>query len=255
MNYRWYYVLDPACREWVAATARTTIPSSVLPGATIHVHIRGRPAAPDRRTVASILDWAPGRRGAEATVRLTPTPSAEAALSWRYRRLPSGTYAITAFGPVDPALRLLGAAVPVRTARGDVHIRTVTRVRERSYHPNGACVVADVRPEPALDRAAQLRAVREARTAYQNDPRPTGPHTAAEADWRYLRMDSGTGPVWGAQAQGAFGRDAADVLPGRTIAVLTASHNVHLRTIAAVRDVQPLPGRVRITVTLTPMDS
>ena len=255
MIYRWYYVFDPACRKWVAVTAKTTIPSSVLPGSTVHVHIRGRPAAAERRTVASILDWAPARRGAGATVLLTPMPSAETLLSWRYRRLPSRAYAITAFGPIDPGLRLLGAAVPVRTARGDIHCRTITRVRERSYHPNGTCVVADVRLDPALDRAERLRAMQAARAAHQNDPRPSEPHAAAEADWRYLRMDSVTGPVWVAQAHGAFGRDAAEVLPGCTIAVLTSSHNVHLRTIAAVRDIQPVPGQVRITVALTPMES
>ncbi|MCY4430868.1 MAG: hypothetical protein OXC11_10825 [Rhodospirillales bacterium] len=255
MIYRWYYVYDPASCGWVAVTAKTTIPSSVLPGSTIDVHIRGRPVAAHRRTVASVLDWIPARRGAGATVLLTPVQSTETVLSWRYRRLPSGTYAITTFGPVDPDLRLLGATVPVRTARGDIHIRTVTRVRERSNHPNGACVVADVRPDPVLDRAERLRAVREASTAYQNDPRPTGPIAAAEADWRYLRIDTVTGPLWVAQAYGAFGRDAAEVLPGCTIAVLTTSHNVHLRTVAAVRDIQPLPGRARITVALTPMDS
>ena len=254
MIYRWYYVFDPACRRWVAVTAKTTIPLSALPGSTIHVHIRGRPAAAERRTVASILDWAPARRGAGATVLLTPIPSVETTLSWRYRRLPSGTYGITAFGAVDPGLRLLGAAVPVRTTRGDIHIRTITRVHERSYRPNGACVVAGVRQDPVLDRAERLRAVQEARTAHQNELRSTEPRAAAEADWRYLRTDIVTGPVWVAQAHGAFGRDAADVLPGRTIAVLTASHNVDLRTIAAVRHIQPLPGRVRITVTLTPMD-
>ena len=255
MIYRWYYVFDPGCRRWVAVSAITTIPSSVLPGSTIHVHIRGRPTATERRTVASVLDWAPARRGAGATVLLTPIPSAETVLSWRYRRLPSGTYVITAFGPVDPDLRLLGAAVPVRTARDDIHIRTITRVRERSYRPNGACVVADVQPDPALDRMERRRAMREARAAHLTDPHLTGPHAAAEADWRYLRMDGVTGPVWVARAYGPFGRDAADVLPGRTIAVLTTSHNVHLRTISAVRDIQPLPGRARITVALKPMES
>ena len=255
MIYRWYYIFDLACRRWVAVTAKTTIPPYVLPGSTIHVHIQGRPTAAERRTIASILDWAPARRGAGTTVLLAPMPSAETVLSWRYRRLPSGTYAITAFGPVDPDLRLLGAAVPVRTARGDVHSRTITRIRERSHRPNGVSVVAEVQPDPALDRAERSRATQEARTAHQNNPQPTGPHAAAEADWHYLRMDSVTGPVWVAQAQGSFGRDAAEALPGRTIAVLTSSHNVHLRTVAAVRDIQPLPGRVRITVALTPMDS
>ena len=148
MIYRWYYVFDPARRRWSAVTAKTTIPSSVLLGSTIHVHIRGRPTAAERRTVASILDWAPARRGAGATVLLAPISSAETVLFWRYRRLPSGTYAITAFGPVDPDVGLIGATVPVHTARGDVQSRTITRVRERSYRSNGVRVVADFQPDP-----------------------------------------------------------------------------------------------------------
>ncbi len=255
MAYRWYYVFDPGRREWAAATARTTMPRSVLPRSTIHVHIRGRDAPPDLRTIASIQEWLPGRRGARAVALLAPIEAVEAALSWQYRRLSSGTFVVTAFGPVNPDLRLLGAAVPVRTASGGIHIRTITRVRERSCHANGTRVVADVRPDPALARAEQSRAAREARAAHLNSSYPTAPHAIAEADWRYLRVDTDAGPVWVAQSVGMFQRDAPAVLLGQSIAILTASHNVHLRTIAEVLDIQPLPSGARITVALTPADS
>ena len=255
MAYRWYYVFDPGRREWVAATARTTISRSILHRSTIHVHIRGQNTPPDRRSIASIQEWLPGRRGARAIALLIPMQAIETALSWRYRRLPLGTFAVTAFGPVNPDLQFLGTAVPVRTSSGDIHIRTITRVRERSYHQNGTRVVADICPDPALARAELLRAARQARAAHSNSSYPTASHIAAEADWRYLRVDTDTGPMWAAQSTGMFQRDAPAVLPGQSIAVLTASCNVHLRTVAEVLDIQPLPGRVRITVALTPMDS
>lgn len=255
MAYRWYYVFDPGHREWVAATARTRMPRSVLPGSTIHVHIRGRAAPPARRSIASIQEWIPGRRGARAVALLTPIQAVEAALSWRYRRSPSGIFVITAFGPVNPDLRLLGVDVPVCTANGGIHTRTITRIRERSYYPNGTRVVAEVRPDPALARAERARAAREARATHANSPYPTAPRATVEADWRYVRMDTDAGPEWVAQSTGNFQRDASAVLSGQSIAILTASHNVHLRTVAEVLDIQPLPGGARITVAFMPADS
>ena len=254
MAYNWYYVFDAAHREWVAAMARTTAPMESLPGTVIHVSIRGRSTKPDRRTIASILRWSPTRRGARVRALLTPLPTA-AALPWRYRRLPSGTYAITTFGPANPDLQLLGTPVPVFTARGAAHIRTIARVRERSYHRNGTRVVADILPDPELDRAERARAAREARAAHQAGSRPTAPEAAAEVGWRYLRLGTDTGPVWTAQAVGPFQRDALDALPGQVIPVLSVSHNVHLRTVARVLDIQPLPGRALVIVALTPTDS
>lgn len=254
MTYSWYYALDSARREWIAAIANTTVPPETLPGTAIHVSIRGQSATPDRRTVASILHWSPARRGARISALLTPLPTA-AALPWRYRRLPSGNYAITTFGPVNPDLQLLGIPVPVFTSRGAAHIRTITRVRERSYYRSGTRVVADILPDRALDRAELARAAREARAAHQSGSRPTATEAIAEADWRYIRLCTDTGPVWAAQAIGAFQRDAFDVLPGQIISVLSVYHNVHLRTIAKVLDVRPLPGRALATVALLPMDS
>ena len=167
----------------------------------------------------------------------------------------SGAYAITTFGPANPDLQLLGIPVPVVTARGAAHIRTITRVREYPYHRNGTRVVADILPDSELDQAERVRAVEEARVARRTDSRPTAPEAAAEADWRYLRLGTDTGLVWAAQAVGPFRRDAFDVLPGQVIPVRSVAHDVHLRTVARVLDIRPFPGRTLVTVALAPMDS
>ena len=43
--------------------------------------------------------------------------------------------------------------------------------------------------------------------------------------------------------------------PPQVIPVLSVSHNVHLRTVARVLDIQPLPGRALVIVALIPTDS
>ena len=256
MTYPWHYVFDPARRTWAAATAATTIPEFAVVGSRIAVQVRGRDSPPDRRTVAAVLAWARGRRGRRgrrATVLLQPQPAG--ALAWTYRRLPAGTFGITTFGPVDPELPLLGAEVPVRTAQGDTDSRAIVRVLDRAHHADGVRIIAAVRPDPALGRRRRRRAAAAARIAFRDDPRPTPDAAAAQADWRYCRLPAAEGPVWGAQATGPFRRDARRTLPGRRISVLTAAYNVHRRTISEVVEVQPLPGRARVTVRLAPGDS
>ena len=253
MTYPWHYVFDPARRTWAAATAGTTIPAFAVVGTRIAVHVRGRDSPPDRRTVAAVLEWARGRRGRRATVLLQP--QAAGALPWTYRRLPCGTFGITTFGPVNPELQLLGAEVPVRTTQGDTDIRAIARVLERTHHANGVRIVAAVRPDWALGRRRRRRAAQAARIALRADPRPTPASAAAQADWRYCRLPTVAGPVWGARATGPFRPDARRTLPGQRISVLTAAYHVHRRTISDVVDVQPLPGRARVTVRLAPDDS